>query len=136
MSRPEGVCAKAAAATQASAAARQGVRFMRGRSAIAALDKLPILRCTLSTLSNRPGRAFFRAERASQLQEETGDRPRPPHARVEIDHFREVPAVPADVAGLAYADGGGGGGRLVPPAAEKRVPPGRPRGRAGLRASA
>src|ERR1044071_4181835 len=37
---------------------------MRGRSAIAALDKLPILRCTLSTLSNRFNPAFFHAERA------------------------------------------------------------------------
>src|ERR1041385_5999438 len=64
MSRGEGVGAKAAAARQASAAARQGGRFMRGRSAIAALDKLPILRCTLSTLSNRFNPAFFHAERA------------------------------------------------------------------------
>src|SRR5206468_12368795 len=63
MSRLDAVCAKAAAPRQASAAARQGRRFMRGRSAIAALDKLPILRCTLSTLSNRFNRAFFHAER-------------------------------------------------------------------------
>src|SRR5712691_3049720 len=62
MSRLEGVCAKAAAARQASAAARQGGRFMRGRSGIASLDKLPILRCTLSALSNRPKTSFCQAE--------------------------------------------------------------------------
>src|SRR6266851_2149845 len=64
MSRFEGVWAKAAAARQASAAARRCKRFMTGRRRIAALDKLPILRCTLSTLSNRPHPAFFHAERA------------------------------------------------------------------------
>src|SRR6267378_2518874 len=52
MSRLEGVCAKAAAARQASAAARQG-RFM-----------MPILRCTFTALSNRFNPAFFHAERA------------------------------------------------------------------------
>jgi len=53
MSRLEGVCAKAAAATQASAAARQDGRFM-----------MPILRCTFTALSNRFNPAFFHAERA------------------------------------------------------------------------
>src|SRR5439155_16752349 len=38
------------------------------------------------------------------------------HARVEIDHFREVAAVEADVAYLAYADGVGGVGHGVAPA--------------------
>src|SRR2546421_1119877 len=64
MSGLEGVWAKAAAARQASAAARRGKRFMTGRRRIAVLDKLPILRCTLSTLSNRFNPAFFHAERA------------------------------------------------------------------------
>jgi len=53
MSRLEGVCAKAAAARQASAAARQDGRFM-----------MPILRCTFTALSNRFNPAFFHAERA------------------------------------------------------------------------
>src|ERR1700704_614054 len=53
MSRLEGAWAKAAAARQASAAARQGKRFM-----------MQILRCTFTTLSNRPKPAFFYAERA------------------------------------------------------------------------
>src|SRR5467141_2876937 len=64
MSRLEDVWAKAAAARQASAAVRQSERFMKGRGGIAALDKLPILRCTLSTLSNRPEPSFFQAEHA------------------------------------------------------------------------
>src|SRR5205814_7701035 len=42
------------------------------------------------------------------------------HARVEIDHFREVAAVQADVADLAYADGVGGVGHVLPPAGENR----------------
>src|SRR6267378_1520864 len=87
MSRLEGACAKAAAARQASAAARQGKRFMRERSGIAALDKLPILRCTLSTLSNRFNPAFFHAERAilARRRKQMTDTPHPIRIR-KIGH--------------------------------------------------
>jgi catechol 2,3-dioxygenase len=59
MSRLEGACAKAADARQASAAARRGRCFM-----------MPILRCTLSALSNRLEPAFFHAEHATPTAEQ------------------------------------------------------------------
>jgi catechol 2,3-dioxygenase-like lactoylglutathione lyase family enzyme len=74
MSRFEGVWAKAAAATQASAAARRGERFM-----------MPILRCTLTALSNRPETPFFQAEHAPQEPSEMTDAAHPIRIR-KIGH--------------------------------------------------
>src|SRR5258708_9929627 len=81
MSRVEGVWAKAAAAKQASAAARLGRRFMAGRRGISTLDKSAILRGTLATLSNRPEPSFFQAEHAARATR--NDRPLqpPPHTQ-------------------------------------------------------
>src|SRR5258708_13584253 len=82
MSRVEGVWAKAAAAKQASAAARLGRRFMAGRRGISTLDKSAILRCTLATLSNRPEPSFFQAEHAAGATLNDRPLPPPPHTQV------------------------------------------------------